>query len=60
MFTDAEGESVQRVKTKFQEFNGGSEKVDGVQLSVQVRFFISLCLEYSRFKKKKKQKKHNL
>jgi len=36
MFTDAEGESVQRIKNKFQEFNGGSEKVDGVQLSVQV------------------------
>jgi len=36
MFTDAEGESVQRVKNKFQEYNGGSEKVDGVQLSVQV------------------------
>jgi len=36
MFTDAEGDSVQRVKSKFQEYNGGSEKVDGVQMSVQV------------------------
>jgi len=36
MFTDAEGESVQRTKQKFQEFNSNSEKVGGVQLSVQV------------------------
>jgi len=36
MFTDSEGESVQRTKQKFQEFNSNSEKVDGVQLSVQV------------------------
>jgi len=36
MFTDAEGESVQRTKQKFQEFNEGSEKVGGTQLSVQV------------------------
>jgi len=36
MFTDAEGESVQRVKNKFVEFNNATEKVEGVQLSVQV------------------------
>lgn len=36
MFTDAEDESIARVKQRFQEWNGDSDKVAGLQLSVQV------------------------
>lgn len=36
MFTDAEDEATARVKHRFQEWNSDSDKVAGVQLSVQV------------------------
>jgi len=36
MFTDAQDETVTRTRKKFEEWNGGSPKIDGVTLQVQV------------------------
>jgi hypothetical protein len=36
MFTDVQDESINEIKTKFEEFNKNSSKVGGVELEVQV------------------------